>query len=103
MNPMIYVDSHSTRRQFFTRGTHLVGSASLMSLLAKESNAATTASSSGKPGIGPHFAPKAKNVIYLHMVGGPAQMDLYDYKPVMRDWYDKDLPDSIRMGQRLTT
>jgi hypothetical protein len=53
--------------------------------------------------IGPHFAPKAKNVIYLHMVGGPPQMDLYDYKPVMGEWYDKDLPESVRMGQRLTT
>src|SRR6478736_2019393 len=37
------------------------------------------------------------------MVGGPAQMDLYDYKPKMGDFYDKDLPDSVRMGQRLTT
>ena len=37
------------------------------------------------------------------MVGGPPQMDLYDYKPEMNDWYDKDLPDSIRKGQRLTT
>jgi hypothetical protein len=53
--------------------------------------------------IGPHFAPQAKRVIYLHMVGGPAQMDLFDYKPVMKQWYDKDLPDSVRMGQRLTT
>ena len=50
-----------------------------------------------------HFAPKAKQVIYLHMVGGPSQMDLFDYKPVMRDWFDKDLPESVRMGQRLTT
>jgi hypothetical protein len=50
-----------------------------------------------------HFAPKAKHVIYLHMVGGPSQIDLYDYKPVMKDWFDKDLPDSVRMGQRLTT
>ena len=37
------------------------------------------------------------------MVGGPSQMDLYDYKPEMAEWYDKDLPDSVRMGQRLTT
>ncbi|MCA9066374.1 MAG: DUF1501 domain-containing protein, partial [Planctomycetaceae bacterium] len=50
-----------------------------------------------------HFAPKAKRVIYLHMVGGPAQMDLFDYKPEMEKWYDKDLPDTIRKGQRLTT
>ncbi len=51
----------------------------------------------------PHFAPKAKHVIYLHMVGGPSQLDLYDYKPQMNEWYDKDLPESIRNGQRLTT
>jgi hypothetical protein len=53
--------------------------------------------------VPPHFAPKAKHIIYLHMVGGPPQMDMYDYKPVMEKWYDKDLPDSVRMGQRLTT
>jgi hypothetical protein len=53
--------------------------------------------------IGPHFAPKAKHVIYLHMVGGPPQQDMYDYKPAMDNWYDKDLPESIRNGQRLTT
>src|SRR5260370_1942539 len=56
----------------------------------------------GLPGL-PHFAPKAKRAIYLHMVGGPSQLDLYDYKPVMKDWFDKDLPESIRQGQRLTT
>jgi hypothetical protein len=53
--------------------------------------------------VAAHFAPKAKQVIYLHMVGGPSQQDLYDYKPVMADWYDKDLPESVRQGQRLTT
>jgi hypothetical protein len=50
-----------------------------------------------------HFPPKAKRVIYLHMVGGPSQMDLFDYKPEMVKMYDKDLPESIRQGQRLTT
>ena len=69
--------------------------------------AATSGAAAGGPDghvpIGPHFAPKAKQVIYLHMVGGPAQMDLFDYKPTMQEWYDKDLPDSIRKGQRLTT
>jgi hypothetical protein len=39
----------------------------------------------------------------MHMLGGPPQMDLLDYKPALADWYDKDLPDSIRRGQRLTT
>ena len=51
----------------------------------------------------PNFPAKAKNIIYLHMVGGPSQMDLFDYKPKMAEMYDKDLPDSIRNGQRLTT
>ena len=56
----------------------------------------------GLPGL-PHFAPKAKRVIYLHMVGAPPQHDLFDWKPKMQDWFDKDLPESIRSGQRLTT
>jgi hypothetical protein len=50
----------------------------------------------------PHFAPKAKRVIYMHMEGAPSQLDLYDYKPGLRQRFDQDLPDSIRQGQRLT-
>ena len=92
-------DVQQTRREFFTRGRNLLGSAALASLLANR-----TALGSGEHvPPGPHFMPQAKRVIYLHMVGGPSQMDLFDYKPNMQDWYDKDLPDSIRMGQRLTT
>ena len=51
----------------------------------------------------PHFAPKAKSIIYLHMNGGPSQLDTWDYKPRLADQFDKDLPDSIRLGQRITT
>ena len=69
---------------------------------AKTWPAATDAKAGNRAAIPPTPA-KAKHVIYLHMVGGPPQMDLYDYKPKMNDCYDKDLPDSIRMGQRLTT
>ena len=87
-----------TRRQFFTQGKNLLGGAALAGLLGE-----TACKADESRAEGPHFVPKAKRVIYLHMVGGPAQMDLFDYKPVMNDWYDKDLPDSIRMGQRLTT
>ena len=54
------------------------------------------------PGL-PHFAPKAKRCIYLHLVGAPPQMETFDYKPKMQELFDKDLPDSIRNGQRLTT
>ncbi len=87
-----------TRRHFFTSGSHLLGGVSLASM-----GGPALARASGGTDQSPHFAPKAKRVIYLHMVGGPSQMDLFDYKPVMQDWYDRDLPDSIRMGQRLTT
>ena len=51
---------------------------------------------------GPHFAAKAKRVIYMHMEGAPSQLDLYDYKPALRHRFNQDLPDSIRQGQRLT-
>src|SRR5437588_6775128 len=89
-----------TRRHFFSAGSHAVGWAALASLLA---NDRACGAGMGPPLPLPHFAAKAKQVIYLHMVGGPSQMDLYDYKPVMKDWYDKDLPETVRMGQRLTT
>ncbi|MEO6785606.1 MAG: DUF1501 domain-containing protein [Chthoniobacteraceae bacterium] len=90
-----------TRRQFFARGRNVLGAAALGSLLGGSLSRASDDAASGKPAL-PHFPPKAKRVIYLHMVGGPSQMDLYDYKPEMVKMYDKDLPDSIRNGQRLT-
>jgi hypothetical protein len=88
-----------SRRYFLSAGSHLLGGAALATLLSRDKVSAAPAHLAP----GPHFPPKAKHVIYLHMVGGPSQIDLYDYKPKMADWYDKDLPDSVRMGQRLTT
>lgn len=93
-------DELQSRRQFLTGGKHLLGGAALAWLQAQS---ATASAGSLAHVPAPHFAPRAKQVIYLHMVGGPSQMDLYDYKPAMKDWYDKDLPESIRKGQRLTT
>ena len=55
----------------------------------------------GLPGL-PHFAPKAKRVIYLFQSGAPSQMDLFDYKPRLKEFHGTELPDSVRMGQRLT-
>lgn len=92
-----------TRRHFFRQGGNAVGLAALATLLGKEGAMGAPSSTPRYVAAGPHFAPKAKQVIYLHMVGGPSQLDLYDYKPQMNEWYDKDLPDSIRNGQRLTT
>ncbi len=101
-----------TRRHFFAQGSHAVGWAALSMLLGQDSLSeiarADESSVAGDPQAGTrpvrtHFPAKARQVIYLHMVGGPPQQDLYDYKPVMEKWFDKDLPESVRMGQRLTT
>src|SRR5947209_5954563 len=104
MNPFQDYVRSETRRQFLRRGVSVLGTAALSTLLADAlgANQAQASMVPAAPSI-PHFAPKAKQVIYLHMVGGPSQLDLYDYKPQLQDWYDKDLPDSIRNGQRLTT
>jgi hypothetical protein len=92
-----------TRRHFFKKGAMGLGTAALASLMPDLLLAAPeTTASGGLPGL-PHFAPKAKRAIYLFMNGGPSQMDLWDYKPRMREFFDRDLPDSVRRGQRLTT
>jgi hypothetical protein len=96
-----------TRRHFFRQGALGLGGAALASLLAEQGaqGAAPPTKQTrygGLPSL-PHFAPKAKRAIYLFMNGGPAQMDLWDHKPKMEAMFDKDLPDSIRKGQRLTT
>ncbi len=48
------------------------------------------------------FAPKAKRIVYLFQSGGPSQLDLFDFKPKLRELHGKELPDSVRKGQRLT-
>jgi hypothetical protein len=89
-----------TRRYFFGKTSAGLGVAALSSLLGPDLRAAETASN-GLPGI-PHFAPKAKRVIYLFQSGGPSQMELFDYKPRLKDLARTELPDSVRKGQRLT-
>lgn len=92
-----------TRRQLLARGARGLGSLALYTLLQKHAAAATEKKAvGGLPGL-PHFAPKAKRAIYLHMLGAPPQLETFDYKPELATWFDKDLPDSIRQGQRLTT
>ena len=88
------------RRRFLTRAAMGVGSVALGSLLIpdlfgkKEHQPLMT-------GL-PHFAPKAKRIIYLFQNGAPSQLDLFDYKPKLQEMFGQDLPDSVRMGQRLT-
>ena len=62
---------------------------------------AAESAAGGLPGL-PHFAPTAKRVIYLFQSGAPSQMDLFDYKPRLTDLAKTELPESVRMGQRLT-
>src|ERR671936_847844 len=79
-----------TRRHFFSRTGTGVAVAALSNLLQADETRA------------PHFAPKAKRVIYLFQHGAPSQLDLFDYKPNLARQRGADLPESIRMGQRLT-
>ncbi|MCB1019365.1 MAG: DUF1501 domain-containing protein [Acidobacteria bacterium] len=92
-----------TRRSFFGRTATGIGAAALSQLLGRDLQAKQggAAELGGLPGL-PHFAPKAKRVIYLFMSGGPSQMETFDYKPRLVDVAGKNLPESIRGGQRLT-
>src|SRR6186997_1684314 len=90
------------RRKFLSNLSIGLGSVALGSLLIPDlfSGGAETESN---PILGlPHFAPKAKRVIYLFQNGAPSQLDLFDYKPKLIEMFGQDLPASIRMGQRLT-
>ena len=106
MNPLFEYNLQQTRRQFFgNTGIRLGGLA--MAALGANSFGRVLGSSTERvhpplPGF-PHFAPKAKSVIYLHMNGAPSQLDLWDHKPGLREYFDKDLPDSVKNGQRITT
>ncbi len=84
-----------TRRQLFGRMASGIGTAALASLLNPRIFAGSAES-------GLHFAPKAKRVIYLFMSGGPSHIDLFDYKPKLKDYHGNELPASVRMGQRIT-
>ena len=93
-----------TRRHFFGRSALGLGTAALASMLP--TNPLVTATESAPkltPFSAPHFAPTAKRAIYLFMAGAPSQIDMFDYKPKVDGMFDKDLPESVRMGQRLTT
>jgi len=85
-----------SRRAILQQGLGGLGATALSYLLAHEARAAI-----GAP-PGPHFEPKARRAIWLFMGGGPSQLDLFDYKPGLRERFGKDLPDSVRNGRRLT-
>jgi hypothetical protein len=104
MNPLREHELLLTRRHFFGRTAAGIGAAALGSLLNPKLFSAFGAEPDAAQAMlgKPHFAPKARRIIYLFMAGGPAQMDLLDYKPTLETLHQTELPDSIRMGQRLT-
>ncbi|MFO0902228.1 MAG: DUF1501 domain-containing protein [Pirellulales bacterium] len=104
MQPLVESWLNVNRRQLLRSaaagGLSLLGTTALRELLGADSPSRSTAN----PGLAslPHFAPKAKRVIYLHMEGAPSQLDTLDHKPELAQLYDKDLPASVRGAQRLT-
>ena len=104
-DPLSEMQLQVNRRQFFGRSSTGIGVAALASLLNRDLFSKEAASDvsrvGGLPGI-PHFAPKAKRVIYLLQSGAPSQVDLLDHKPSLDKLHMSELPDSIRKGQRLT-
>ncbi len=94
MNPLHEHRLLLTRRHFLRNSA--AGAAAVATLFRQDGLAAED-----KPSL-PHFAPKAKRVIYLFQSGGPSQLDLFDPKPQLEKNRGQDLPDSIRQGQRLT-
>ncbi len=101
MNPFFERDIQLTRRQFFSRSATGLGSVALASILGKSARG-EGGQSLGQSSMPHHFA-KAKRVIYLMQGGGPSHVDLFDYKPMLGERRGMQLPDSVRMGQRLTT
>ncbi|QIL40503.1 DUF1501 domain-containing protein [Pedobacter sp. HDW13] len=89
------------RRRFLTGLGMGIGGAALGSLLVPDLLNPQSVEDAIVAGL-PHFAPKAKRIIYLFQNGAPSQLDLFDYKPKLQQMHGLDLPESIRKGQRLT-
>jgi hypothetical protein len=101
MNPISESQLLQTRRHFLGRASLGLGTAALATLLDGELRSVAAQATSGLPGL-PHFRPTARRVIYLFQSGAPSQLDLFDYKPRLARMRGAELPDSVRMGQRLT-
>ena len=86
-----------SRKEFLCKSTLGLGAISLASLIHPLSAFGGTLNSK----VGPHFAPKAKRIIFLNMIGAPSQLDLFDYKPILTKMHGVELPESV-MGERVT-
>lgn len=92
------------RRKFLLGSGYGIGAAALNTLWNPGLVGTASAAGQSNPGLPqfPNFAPKAKRIIYMFMAGGPSHIDTFDYKPEMRKFHGKELPESVRQGQRLT-
>jgi len=102
MNPIMENAALTTRRQFFGRSAVGIGAAALGSLLNGELSASDRSGYGGLSTL-PHFPPKAKRIIYLFQNGAPTHCDLFDWKPKLRKWHGKQIPDEIAAGKRFST
>ncbi len=101
-DPLLEHHLHLNRRTFLHRAAIGIGGMALGSLLGCEGRTdLTTFEKLSNQGL-PHFAPKAKRVIYLFQSGAPSQLELFDWKPLLRQMNGQELPESVRKGQRLT-
>ena len=100
MNPITDNQLMVNRRQFFGQSAVGIGSAALGSLLARDG---LGAASPGGLGMLPHFAPKAKRVVYLFMNGAPTHTDLFDYKPLQKMMHGQPVPQEFVAGKRFST
>ena len=103
MNPLTESQLMINRRQFFGRTATGIGAAALGSLFQQDGLAGQTGGAYGGLGSLPHFAPKAKRVIYLFMNGAPTHTDLYDYKPLQEQLHGKPVPQDFVEGKRFST
>lgn len=90
------------RRKFLSRLSLGIGSVALGSLLIPDLLSGKEGAEDALMRALPHFAPKAKRIIYLFQNGAPSQLETFDYKPLLTKNFGQELPDSIRAGQRLT-
>ena len=90
-----------TRRTLFSKSSMGIGTAALATLLGNDQSK-TSATQLGLSDL-PHHPPKARNVIYLLMNGGPPHIDMFDYKPELEKYRGKEIPESVHRNQRVST
>ncbi len=105
VDPVLEWHKSMTRRHFFGKSALGLGGAALANLLNpwQALGSASERKSHKLKDVVPHFAPKAKRVIYLFQNGAPSHVDLFDYKPLLKKWHGTQIPESVVGGKRFST